>query len=177
MSHDHYPLLLCDVTVDKRKHCSSIVGRMYRGCCLAIDLHVTIFIWYCKHHPFRLSGVKGGYTNTCTHKQQGDVISLFFFNKECRLEMIWKNRVWGFGLDFTGSGQDTVADCYEHGNVPSGFIIQSWDFCDQVSDHHLLKSGFDWFVTWTIGQTEDSQYCSFLFACNFELCNCILYIY
>jgi hypothetical protein len=59
----------------------------------------------------------------------------------------------GFLLDFTGSGQDIVADCYEHGNVPSG-SIQSWDFCDQVSDHHLLKNGSDWLVTWA--STEDS---------------------
>jgi hypothetical protein len=40
------PVLLCDVIEHaqaartQRKHCSSVVGRC--GCCLAMDLHVTI---------------------------------------------------------------------------------------------------------------------------------------
>jgi hypothetical protein len=60
-----------------------------------MDLHVTIFIWYCKRQLFWLSGVKGDNTNTCRHRQQGDIISLllFFQNKECRLEMVLKE--WG----------------------------------------------------------------------------------
>jgi hypothetical protein len=51
---------------------------------------LTVFIWYCKCHLFWLSVVKGGYINTCTHRQQVDIINLllfFFQNKESRVEM------------------------------------------------------------------------------------------
>jgi hypothetical protein len=101
----------------------------------------------------------GGCTDTETHKQHGDLISLLlsFQNKKSGLEsegkkplgrhrlrwgiiskLILKKQDKGYGVDSSGSGQGIVAGSCDHGNEPSGFI-KCYKFLKWLSNCWLLN--------------------------------------